>query len=150
MVKTRLKHPASEIDRDDAVDGGRAELRPLSIVLVDDDVPTQRLYKTLLTMCLEPADVRVAGSAKEALALLRKEQADLLLSDYRMPGMDGLALIEASAREGLARRRVLFSNQMDPWLAGRAHESGAHAFFDKFDCGLLMDGLEKVVAPLRA
>ena len=38
--------------------------------------------------------ILTAGHAEEALALLAKEPVDAVLSDMRMPGMDGVQLLE--------------------------------------------------------
>jgi len=42
-----------------------------------------------------PVDARFAASAEEALSCVAEHPPDLLLTDYRMSGMNGLALIEA-------------------------------------------------------
>ena len=63
------------------------EERPARILVVDDEAPITELLSEILLMmghqpqcCTHPAD---------ALALLEKEQFELVLSDFRMPGMNG-------------------------------------------------------------
>jgi len=60
------------------------------LLVVDDDADMLRL----LSMRLNSAGYRVstAGSAESALAKLQIERPQLVLSDVRMPGQDGLAL----------------------------------------------------------
>jgi len=43
-------------------------------------------------------DVLLASSASEATRILSKEDVDLLLTDYKMPGSTGLELIESARR----------------------------------------------------
>lgn len=136
-------------------DGGSGVVQPngqepLQVLLVDDSPCSLSLYEVVLAQLLGPAVVRTAPSGKEALAALREQPADLLISDYHMPSMNGLQLIGEAARRGLARRRVLFSSDADPWLPARAHDVGAHAFFSKNDMGRLRERLPLLVAPIRA
>ena len=70
------------------------------VLLVDDMHDDVELLAILLAP-LE-ASVVVAGSAKEALAILDDQIVDLVVTDLNMPGKSGLEL----AREVLARREV--------------------------------------------
>ncbi len=64
-----------------------------SLLLVDDDADLLRL----LTMRLEAAGyaITTAGSGAQALARIAAERPQLVITDMRMPGMDGSALFEA-------------------------------------------------------
>jgi CheY-like chemotaxis protein len=68
-----------------------ATLAGIFIVVVDDAADARELVRTVLEQ--EGATVTVAGSAGEALALLRERVPDLLVADIGMPGEDGYALI---------------------------------------------------------
>jgi two-component system, sensor histidine kinase and response regulator len=73
--------------------------RALRILLAEDNLVNQ----TLATLLLEKQghDVVVAGDGKRALALLEKQQFDLVLMDIQMPEMDGMettAAIRAKER----------------------------------------------------
>lgn len=53
--------------------------------------------------------VRVAGSARQALELLEQETADILITDVKMNGMTGLELIETAGRKCFAKRFIVIS-----------------------------------------
>jgi two-component system response regulator AtoC len=60
-------------------------------VLVVDDDPSIR--QALAQALADSANVRVAATAEEALSALSGMAPDVILSDVRMPGMDGLELL---------------------------------------------------------
>ena len=64
----------------------------LNLLVVDDDADMLRL----LTMRLTAAGYRVTAvtSAEAALTQLQLERPQLVLSDVRLPGKDGLALFD--------------------------------------------------------
>ena len=63
----------------------------VKILLVDDNpMVLGMLRQTLSTL----AEVSTAGDAADALLKAVDETPDLLISDYRMPGMDGRQLLE--------------------------------------------------------
>ena len=66
------------------------------ILVVDDEPDTLQMLAAALAM--QKADVARAVSADEALVALDTFQADILVSDIRMPDKDGYALIQAVRR----------------------------------------------------
>jgi two-component system response regulator AlgR len=68
---------------------------PLKILVVDDEAPARRRLRELLEDCAGALPLVVIGEAasgREALDLLGGAAADLVLSDIRMPDMDGIEL----------------------------------------------------------
>jgi two-component system, LytTR family, response regulator len=69
-------------------------------VLIADDEPLARArLRALLARHPEFELVAECGSGAAVLAALRNGPADVLLLDIRMPGLDGIATVEALARE---------------------------------------------------
>jgi CheY-like chemotaxis protein len=66
----------------------RATDEKLRILIVDDEPATGQLVKTSLV----DYEVDEASDGEEALAAIRADRPDLVISDIRMPGMDGFAL----------------------------------------------------------
>jgi putative two-component system response regulator len=66
---------------------------PLRCLVVDDEPPLRSILLRLLSS--EGYLCREAASGREALAEMEREPAELLVSDIRMPEMDGVALLAA-------------------------------------------------------
>ena len=81
---TSLKAPAIDCEVD---------LEGINVLLVDDEPDARALITRVLTQCR--ATVQAAASADEGLALLRKYEPDLIISDIGMPGKDGYQFIQA-------------------------------------------------------
>ncbi len=126
------------------------------ILLVDDDAGLLRL----LAIRLEAAGYGVitAGKAEHALALIAVERPQLVITDLRMPGMDGSALFEAIrishpalpviilTAHGtipdaiVATNRGVFGYLTKPYDARELLEQVARAL--RFSAGGALDGLE--------
>jgi DNA-binding NtrC family response regulator len=65
---------------------------PRRVLVVDDEEPLRHVLDLLLRR--EGFTVLHAESAEKAIELLGREDVDVMLSDVRMPGMGGLALVE--------------------------------------------------------
>ena len=81
-------------------------------VLAVDDEPNilaalRRLFRSTGWRIL------TAGHAEEALALLAKEPVDAVLSDMRMPGMDGVQLLERVSVGWPSTARLLLTGEVD-------------------------------------
>jgi two-component system, NtrC family, response regulator AtoC len=67
-----------------------------TILVVEDEPKMQRLLE--LNLSGEGYSVQSATDAESALKLLRQEKIDLVLTDLRLPGMDGLEFLQAVKR----------------------------------------------------
>jgi CheY-like chemotaxis protein/anti-sigma regulatory factor (Ser/Thr protein kinase) len=63
-----------------------------TLLLVDDDPAIHELVRAMLAD--EAWEVDAVGSGEDALAALDKRRYNLVLTDIRMPGMDGLTLLK--------------------------------------------------------
>lgn len=64
------------------------------VLIVEDDNTFRSLLRKILSA--EGLDVHEVASAEEGIAKLRRESFDLVLSDLKLPGMNGLDLFRAS------------------------------------------------------
>ena len=63
------------------------------ILLVDDDEPQRRVLSGFLKK--RGYEVAIAANADEAIATVNRRVVDLVLTDLRMPGKDGIGLLDA-------------------------------------------------------
>lgn len=83
-----------------------AAARPPRVLVVDDEAMVARAVSRMLGAA---ADVTVALGADDAVALLDARAFDVVVSDYAMPGRDGLSLLGEVAERWPHVRRVLHS-----------------------------------------
>lgn len=98
------------------------------VLIVDDDRNTRDGLERALRSHYQ---VTTAESGERALALLSETEADILLSDVRMPGMDGIVLMQrAQARQpGLVP--ILLTAYGNVEIAVEAMKAGAYDFLMK-------------------
>ncbi len=119
------------------------------ILVVDDEVDLLRLLKRSLVKDLE-CEVLTASSGEEALMILQKDSVDLALVDMKMPGMDGLALLELIRRDYPWLTVVMMTAHGCIELAVEAMRSGAYDFITKpFDHEALVLTLNKALERSR-
>jgi DNA-binding NtrC family response regulator len=100
------------------------------VILVVDDEPLQReIMKTILEG--EGYQVETASSGAEALALMKKSPADLVLTDLKMTGMDGLELLAAIPRGTVPPPVIIITAHGTIDSAVEAVRSGAFDYLTK-------------------
>jgi len=93
-------------------------------VLIVEDEPD--FADNLLEVLAEfGVSARVAESAEEALGLLGAEEFEGVVSDYRLPGLSGVELIQRMRQEKIELPVVLLSGYLDHQAEDAAHEAGA-------------------------
>lgn len=101
-------------------------------VVVGDDHP---IYRDGIVRALNESDqtevVTAVGDGQAALAAIREHQPDVALLDYKMPGLDGIAVAHAVARDGLSTRVVLLSATTEGSVVYRAIQDGASGYLSK-------------------
>ncbi|HAJ78996.1 MAG TPA: hypothetical protein DCO75_04430 [Fibrobacteres bacterium] len=70
--------------------------KKLEIVVVDDEEPITEVIKTYIECIDSNINVQTFNSAIEAKDYILKNKFDVLITDYKMPGCDGIQLIEAA------------------------------------------------------
>ena len=103
---------------------------PLRIALADD----QALVREGLAALLGRLGLEVVASVDEGRALLEVLAAtavDVIVSDVRMPGLDGVALVRELRTRGLATPVVLVTTFEEDDLVLAAAEAGASGFLPK-------------------
>ncbi len=118
-------------------------------ILVVDDV---RLVLTSLRRLLERAGfhVEAAESGADALALLERVPVDVVVSDFMMPGMNGIELLREVAAKWPNVRRAMLTAQAEKDLVDRSLADGLlHAAFGKpWNNQELVDALKALAAPV--
>jgi two-component system response regulator FixJ len=100
-----------------------------TVFLIDDDEAVRESLQALL----EAQGYAVTGyaSAEAFLAGYRPAPAACALVDLRMPGMDGLGLLERLARDKIPLPVVMVTGHGDVPLAVKAMKAGAVDFIEK-------------------
>ncbi|HEV8320640.1 MAG TPA: response regulator [Myxococcota bacterium] len=101
------------------------------LVVDDDDMACRSLARLLVRLGF---DVREAPSARAALESMAAAPADLVISDFAMPGDDGVALLTKIADEWPDTLRVFYSATVPNARIRHALERGvARQHFTKGD-----------------
>jgi two-component system, NtrC family, nitrogen regulation response regulator NtrX len=99
------------------------------LLIVDDEANT--LATLARAFRLAGHETTVSDNPAKALELAKAQKFDLILSDVRMPGKDGLTLLEEMKAQGVVAPVVMMSGQADIEMAVRATRLGALDFLEK-------------------
>jgi CheY-like chemotaxis protein len=92
-------------------------------LIVDDNVDLAENIAEILQIDGHQTDV--AASAEEALEKLLAADLDVVVTDYRLPGISGAVFIERIRQKGNAFRAVVISAYTDDQTIREARQAGA-------------------------
>ncbi|MDX9990789.1 MAG: response regulator [Anaerolineales bacterium] len=101
------------------------------ILIVDDQREVSRLLRSALETIEQGLDVSEAPSGEEALLEASRVSVDLLVVDYRLPGMSGLELMQKMRARYPEMKIIIISGVSEPKTRADIGKAGADAFFTK-------------------
>ena len=104
-------------------------LSPMHLAIVDDDMPVLRSLTRMLTAC--GYSITAFQCAEAFIESLSHGPPDAVLVDLRLPGTDGLALLEQMRDDGHRIPMVFLSGHADVPTSVRAIRAGAVDFLEK-------------------
>lgn len=99
------------------------------ILLIEDDISFCKLLEKFLTK--KAYDVTITFSAAEARLAINKESFDLILTDLRLPDLDGIALMTEFKNLNIKAPIVLMTGYSDVNTAVKAIKNGAADYISK-------------------
>lgn len=119
-----------------------------SVLIVDDEAQVRASAAEWLT--LSGFDVATADGADAAERMLPARRLDAVVTDLRMPGRDGMALLDAAGRADPDLPVVMLTGHGDVAAAVEAMRRGAHDFLEKpYDADHLVAVLDRAVRQRR-
>ena len=113
------------------------------VILIVDDAPEMLVLLNHLMRHLAPTyDIITLSDAQSALSHLAQRTVPLVITDYMLPGMDGLQLTAAVKAASPMTHVILATGYSSAELEQRAREQHVDTFLPKAD---LFDRLEDVV-----
>lgn len=108
-----------------------ASEREINVLHVDDDPALTNLSRTVLQEEDDRFSIETATSAQEAMTLIAGDSPDCVVSDYDMPGRDGIELLR-SVRENCPELPfILFTGKGSETVASEAISAGVTDYLQK-------------------
>ena len=108
-----------------------SQMHPPHILIVDDDPALLQALPHTISLRLPEAKVDTSSSAQRALELIRAQDYDTIVSDIKMPGMDGLELLAKIHELRPETLTLLITGHGDHDLAIQALRGGAYDYLLK-------------------
>lgn len=102
------------------------------VVVIDDEyIVVEGMRAILGRLALEAKIVGSATNGVDGLAVIREEKPDIVITDIRMPGLDGLSMIEEVKEEMPDTYFIIISGYTDFAYARWAIHLGVVSYIDK-------------------
>lgn len=123
--------PFPEADGGDSMDKQVKPQALAKILIVEDDEAQARLMRLAIERGQLGCRIDQAANGSEALAMLLQEQYAAVVLDYNLPLMNGLALMRALEKEGIAVPIIMTTGEGSEEVAVEAMKRGAYDYLIK-------------------
>lgn len=118
------------------------------VVIEDEDLVRRGIVLAVDWQSVDCAVVGEAANGQEGLALIRETKPDLIVTDIKMPILDGLEMVKALRAEGNAAQVIFLTAYSDFAYAQSAVKLGAVDYLLKpFHDGELEEAVAKLAKP---
>ncbi|MFT5523732.1 MAG: two-component system chemotaxis response regulator CheY [Pirellulaceae bacterium] len=120
----------------------------MKILIVDDSRAMRMIVKrTLVSAEFDGLTFIEAANGIEALERIEADSPDLVLSDWNMPKMSGIELLDAVRDSGNDLRFVFITSESSPETKAEAEDAGAECVITKpFTVNTMCEALEPLLA----
>jgi DNA-binding NtrC family response regulator len=105
------------------------KLQDMKILLIDDDEWVRD------SLCLffesEGCHILALETAEEGLEVLDKQDFDIIIIDYRLPGLDGLEFLRRIQKRYPVAMKILITAYGNEKLVAEARKLGVHEYISK-------------------
>ena len=120
------------------------KLRKLKVLLIDDD----EWVRDSLSMFFEAEGCHLdtLETAEEGLKALGDQTYDLIIVDYKLPGLDGLECMKRICKTQADAIKILISTYKNDWVLSEAKKLKAQGFIEKpFTSEILMATMDHLI-----
>jgi two-component system, chemotaxis family, chemotaxis protein CheY len=104
----------------------------MKILIIDDSKAMRMIVRRQLNeIGLSDSEFLEAASGAEGLTVIKEQQPDLVLSDWNMPEMNGIDMLEALNAEGIPVKLGFVTSESQASYKDRAVEAGAMFLISK-------------------
>ena len=119
-------------------------MKPHSIMIVDDDESVRSLLR--MTFPTEEYEITEARNGEEALKQLRTKAPDLVLLDWRMPGVGGSSVLDAVKADYPQLPVIVLTSEVQKSTRVLAEVLGVDAYLRKpFSPRELLETVERLL-----
>jgi DNA-binding NtrC family response regulator len=105
------------------------ELKGFKTLLVDDDEFIRDSLK--IAFATKGCPIRVVETAEEGLQAIKEEQFDIIISDFKLPGMTGLDFLKLATVTQPQAVNILITAYRDEYCFSEAIRIGVTEFIEK-------------------
>ena len=120
------------------------KLKGMKILLIDDD----EWIRDSLSLYFEArgCSLKVLETAEEGIEALQNQDYDIIVTDYRLPGMDGLEFLKRIQDSHPQAMKILITAYRSEDVVSEAIRIGIHDFIDKpFTTKTIEDSLSRLL-----